>query len=73
VRALVQKHAAQCHLRITGVTARRRGNGWDVTVRFFLSAHNGVPARNDKATWGVGSGKATPEDQLAAEIGAGCP
>ena len=73
VRSLLNKNAGPCRIdKIRAVSAGRSRDGWVVTTQIVIST-SGRPL-NETVKWTVSfsDGVATPNSQLAFEIGHGC-
>ena len=69
VRGILNKRAAGCQITsIISITATSAGlDRWHVTATIRDHGYR------DKVRWTIVNRKAVPNDQLAAEIAAGCP
>jgi hypothetical protein len=73
IRSIINRNTRSCRINKTkSITAVAAGRNWRVTARIVMSA-SGQPV-DEIAVWTVrADGKATPANQLTAELANGCP
>jgi hypothetical protein len=67
VKALVLRNKARCKITYASVRISGRPGRWNAVATLTTFGNRG------RATWTIVNGKVSPTNQLAAEVGKGCP